>query len=101
MDINKLLKNIPIGRSQYEFDNFVLGSSNAAARQVRTLLVEKEEYERQLAQLANSTEDSRYVDAMKKVVHNFNCLVNELRTGKNTHEYCHIGTYHKPTKYLK
>jgi len=41
------------------------------------------------------------VDAMKKVVHNFNCLVNELRTGKNTHEYCHIGTYHKPTKYLK
>lgn len=66
MDINKLLKNIPIGRSQYEFDNFVIGSSNSAARQVRALLVDKEEYERQLSQLATSTEESRYVDSIKK-----------------------------------
>ena len=66
MDINKLLKNIPIGRSQYEFDNFVIGSSNSAARQVRTLLVEKEEYERQLAQISSHPDTSRLADAMKK-----------------------------------
>lgn len=66
MDINKLLKNIPIGRSQYEFDNFVIGSSNAAARQVRALLVDKEEYVRKLAHLVDSVDDPRYVDRMKK-----------------------------------
>lgn len=66
MDITKLLKNIPIGRSQYEFDNFIIGGSNSAARQVRALLVEKEECERQLAQIANSLESSRYADAMQK-----------------------------------
>jgi len=66
MDISKLLKNVPIGRSQYEFDNFVIGSSNAAARQVRALLIEKEEAERQLAQLTDVPETSRYADMIKK-----------------------------------
>jgi len=66
MDINKLLKNIPIGRSQYEFDNFIIGSSNSAARQVRALLLEKEEAERQLAQLADHPDTTRYADTLKK-----------------------------------
>ena len=66
MDINKLLKNIPIGRSQYEFDNFIIGSSNSAARQVRALLLEKEEAERQLAQLADHSDTTRYADTLKK-----------------------------------
>jgi len=38
---------------------------------------------------------------MHQVVNNYNCLLEELHTGQNSHEYCHIGTYNKPTKYLK
>lgn len=66
MDITQLLKNIPIGRSQYEFDNFIIGSSNSAARQVRALLVDKEEYERNLAQITTHGDHSRYSDQISK-----------------------------------
>jgi hypothetical protein len=45
MDVKKLLANVPIGRSQYEFDNFVTGGANSEARYVRDLLVEKEQLE--------------------------------------------------------
>lgn len=78
MDITQLLKNIPIGRSQYEFDNFVIGSSNSAARQVRTLLLEKEEYERQIAQLANTPDTSRYTDAALKELAQINEFLGQF-----------------------
>jgi len=36
-----------------------------------------------------------------EVVENFKALVNELYTGKNTHRYCIIQIYNKPTKYVR
>lgn len=66
MDTKKLLKNVPIGRTQYEFDNFVVGASNSAARQVRDLLVEKEELERQVSEFGVEAAGSRYADDVNK-----------------------------------
>jgi hypothetical protein len=35
------------------------------------------------------------------VVRNFKSLIHELNTGENTHNYCTVERYGKPTKYLK
>ena len=39
--------------------------------------------------------------SLYRVVDNFKRLVHEMNTGENTHQYCTIERYGKPTKYLK
>ena len=63
MDVKQLLANVPIGRSQYEFDNFVTGSANSEARYLRDLLLEKEQLEKEIVA---TREDFRHNDKCQK-----------------------------------
>lgn len=63
MDVKKLLANVPIGRSQYEFDNFVTGAANSEARYVRQLLLEKEQLEESIL---HAEPNSRWADQCRK-----------------------------------
>lgn len=73
MDVKKLLANVPVGRSQYEFDNFVTGSANSEARYVRDLLLEKEQLE---YSITISEPDSRWTDQCTKELAQIDAILN-------------------------
>lgn len=73
MDVKKLLASVPIGRSQYEFDNFVTGAANSEARYVRQLLLEKEQLEENIA---NADAGSRWQDQCQKELAQVDAVLN-------------------------
>jgi hypothetical protein len=75
MDVKKLLATVPIGRSQYEFDNFVTGGANSEARYVRDLLLEKEQLERAVQE---TSEDFRQNDRYQKELAQVNAVLNSF-----------------------